>query len=114
MPDSPAFQHKKNGKRNTLHVCTAGCVEAYTLQLHTAGVYRMSDPTLLNLLYDTDKRLVNAGIPECQKKVSQASAFLPVVIFPSPASVFRHQGQSGTTGHVSVWHCPAMLKLSVR
>jgi hypothetical protein len=27
----------------------------------------------------------------------------------SPASVFRHQGQSGTAGYGLVWHCPAML-----
>jgi hypothetical protein len=59
----------------------------------------------------TDKSLlnINAGIPECQKKFSPASAFLPVVNFviPAlpfwhrhsgiaiPASPFRHQGQSG-------------------
>ncbi len=58
-------------------------------------------PLLLNLIYDTDKSLVNAGMPE---KVSPASAFLPVVIFVSPATEFRHHGQSGTGGLVR--HCP--------
>ncbi len=31
-------------------------------------------------------------MPECRRKVSSASAFLPVVSCLSPASVFRHQG----------------------
>jgi hypothetical protein len=64
----------------------AGGVEAYTLQVQTAIKYRNVGPLLLNLLYDTDTSSVNAGIPECQKKVIPASAFLPVVNFVSPAS----------------------------
>ncbi len=36
-----------------------------------------------------------------------ASAFLPVFNCISPASAFRHQGQSGTSGHGLVRHCPA-------
>jgi hypothetical protein len=51
----------------------------------TAGIYRNVGPLLLNLLYDTDKSLVNAGMTE---KVSSASAFLPAVNFVSPTSVF--------------------------
>jgi hypothetical protein len=31
-------------------------------------------------------------MPECRRKVSLASAFLPVVGCLSPASAFRHQG----------------------
>ncbi len=31
-------------------------------------------------------------MPECRKKVSLASAFLPVVSYFNPASAFRHQG----------------------
>jgi hypothetical protein len=111
MPDSPAFRHKKlyeGGKRNTLHVYAAGGVEAYALQVHTAGGHRNVGPLLLKFLYVTNKSLVNAGIPKCRKKVSPASAFLPVVNFVSLASVFRHQGQSGTAGHGLVRHCPAM------
>ncbi len=80
MPDSPASRHKKLyklRKRNTLHVYTAGGVEAYTLQVHTAGIYRNVWPLLFILLYDSDKSLVDAGIPECRKKFSPASAFLP-------------------------------------
>ncbi len=50
-------------------------------------------------LYDTHKNFVNAGIPECRKKVSPASAFLPFFHFVSPASVFQHQGQYGIAGH---------------
>jgi hypothetical protein len=64
----------------------AGGVEAYTLQVQTAVKYRNVGPLLLNLLYDTDKSSVNAGIPECQKKVIPASAFLPAFNFVSPAS----------------------------
>jgi hypothetical protein len=90
MPDSPAFQHKKKldegGKRKTLHVYTAGGVEAYTLKIHTAGIYRKVGSLLLNLLNDTDKSLENAGTPDCRKKVTPASAFLLVVNFVSPAS----------------------------
>jgi hypothetical protein len=37
-------------------------------------------------------------MPECRKKLILASAFLTVVNFVSPASAFRHQGQSGTAG----------------
>ncbi len=40
---------------------------------------------------------------ECRRKVSPASAFLPVVICLSPASVFRHPA-----GHGLVRHCPAL------
>ncbi len=47
-------------------------------------------------------------MPECRRKVSLASAFLPAVNFFSPASAFRHQGQSGTSGHGLVQHCPAL------
>jgi hypothetical protein len=57
---------------------------------------------LINL-YDSKCR--NTGIPE---KVSPKSEFPPVVNFVSPASVFQHQGQSGTAGHGLVQHCPAM------
>ncbi len=114
MPDSPVFQHEKKlyegGKRNTLQVYTAGSVEAYTLQVHIACIYQNVGPLLLNLLYDTDKSLVNAGILECRKKISPASAFLPVVIFDSLASVFRHQAQPGTAGHGLVQNCPDKLK----
>jgi hypothetical protein len=42
------------------------------------------------------------------EKVSPESEFPPVVNFVRPASVFRHQGQSGTAGHGLVRHCPAM------
>jgi hypothetical protein len=79
---------QEGGKRNTLHVCTAGGVEAYTPQVHTAGIYRNVGPLLLKLLCETDKYLVHAGIPECRKKASPASTFLPAVNFVSPASVF--------------------------
>jgi hypothetical protein len=51
---------------------------------------------VLCLLYDVEKSFINAGMPE---KVSSASAFLPEVSCFSPASAFRHQGQSGTAGH---------------
>jgi hypothetical protein len=63
---------------------------------------------VLLLLYDVEKSFVNAGMPECWRKVSPATAFLPAVNFFSPASAFRHQGQSGTAGHGLVRHCPAM------
>ena len=36
-------------------------------------------------------------MPECQRKVSPESAFLPGVSCLSPASAFRHHGQSGTS-----------------
>jgi hypothetical protein len=42
---------------------------------------------------------VNAVMQECEEKGSPASAFLPVVNCVSLASVFWHQGQSGTAGH---------------
>ncbi len=64
---------------------------------------------MLLLLYDVEKSYVNAGMPECWRKVSPASAFLPAVNF-GPASAFRHQGQSGTAGHGLVRHCPAMQR----
>ncbi len=83
-------------------------MEAYNPQDHSAGIYRNGGPLLLNLLYYTNKSLENAGRPECGKKIGPASAFSPTVNFVSPASVFRHQGQSGTAGHVLVRHCPAM------
>ncbi len=49
-------------------------------------------------------------MPECRRKVSPASAFLPAVNFFSPASAFRHQGQSGIARRVLVRQCPAMFK----
>jgi len=36
------------------------------------------------------------GMPDYQKNLDPASAFRPVVSCISPASAFRHQGQSGT------------------
>jgi hypothetical protein len=45
----------------------------------------------------------NAG-----EKVSPASLVLPTVCCVSPASVFRHQRQSGTAGHGLFRLCPAM------
>jgi hypothetical protein len=83
-------------------------VEAYTLEVHTAGMFWNVGPLLLNLLYDTDKSLLNSRMLEWQKKVSLALAFLLTVNFVSLALVFRHQGQSGTAGHGIVRHCPAM------
>jgi hypothetical protein len=48
---------------------------------------------VLILLNDIEKSYVNAGMSECRRKVSPASsAFLPLVICLSPASVFQHQG----------------------
>jgi hypothetical protein len=50
-------------------------------------------------------------MPECWNagvKDSPASAFSTLVNFPSPASAFRHQGQSGTADHKLVRHCSAM------
>jgi hypothetical protein len=44
------------------------------------------------LLFDAEKLYENARILECRKKVSLASAFLPVVSFLSPASAFQNQG----------------------
>ncbi len=55
---------QEGGKRNTLHVYTVGGVQAYTPQVHTAGIYRNVGPLLLNMLYDTDKSLVTDGMPE--------------------------------------------------
>ncbi len=52
--------------------------------------------------------LMSKKLVKCWKKVSLASAFLPVVNCLSPASAFRYQGQSGTAGHGLVRHCPAM------
>ena len=43
----------------------------------------------LNLLYDTDKSIEIAGIPECWKKVSSASAILQVVNSVSPVPLVR-------------------------
>jgi hypothetical protein len=45
-----------------------------------------------------------------EKKVSPASAFLPVVHCLSPASAFRHQG---SPVHGSIRHCPAMPPMSM-
>jgi hypothetical protein len=43
-------------------------VEAYTLQVQTAVKYRNVGPLVLNLLYDTDKSSVNAGITGMPEK----------------------------------------------
>ncbi len=58
----------------------------YTLHVHIQLLM------VLILLNDIEKSCVNAGLSECRKKVSPASALLPVVICLSPAKVFRHQG----------------------
>jgi hypothetical protein len=44
-----------------------------------------------------------------QPEYRNASTFLSVVNFFSPAAVFRYQGQSGTAGCGLVRHCPAMF-----
>jgi hypothetical protein len=43
-----------------------------------------------------------------KERVSPASAFLRLVNCVSPASAFRHQGESGTASHGLVRHCPAL------
>jgi hypothetical protein len=55
--------------------------------------------------YDVE---VNARMSECQRKVSPASACLQVVNLLRPTSASCHQGQSITTGHGLVGHCPSM------
>jgi hypothetical protein len=112
MPDSPKFRHLK--KRYRLHVHTAGGRKGHTLHVHTASVgggekepmhtklQVVKSSKLIQLLmvsfllYAIEKSYVNAGMSECWRKVSPASAFLPVVSCLSPASVFRHQD--------SVWY----------
>jgi hypothetical protein len=89
MPDSPAF---KKG----VHIARPYCLcwwwyskrNAHAVHVQTAG----SKVMVLFLLYDIEKSYVNAGMSECRRKVSPASAFLPVVSCLRPASVFRHQG----------------------
>jgi hypothetical protein len=75
MPDSPPFRHKKmynGGKRNTLQL---------SMWRQSAGINQNVGPLLLNLLYDTDKSLENAGRPEFGEKIGPASAFLPTFNF---------------------------------
>jgi hypothetical protein len=59
---------------------------------YTAGAGRITSYTSILLVF---------VMPECRnaEKISSASAFSPVVNCLSPASAFRHQGQSGTAGH---------------
>jgi hypothetical protein len=45
--------------------------------------YRNVGPMGLKLLSDTDKSVVNAGMPECRGKVSPASAFLEETLLNS-------------------------------
>jgi hypothetical protein len=59
--------------------------------IHPAGPLTAADGDLF-LLYDIEKLYINARIPECRIKLSQASAFLPVISCFSLASAFRHQG----------------------
>jgi hypothetical protein len=96
-------------KKNKHHISTLqteGSGKWYTLYVHKRLLL------MLLVLYDMKKSYVNAGMPECRRKVSPESVFLPAVNFFSPASAFRHQGQSCTTGHGLVRHCPAMWKCS--
>jgi hypothetical protein len=49
------------------------------------------------------------------KKVSLASAFIPVVDCVNLASALLHQGQSGSADHGLVWHYPALdLKCTLK
>ncbi len=43
-------------------------------------------------------------------KVRPETAFFPVVTWINPTSAFWRQGQSGTTGHGLVRHCPAFFQ----
>jgi hypothetical protein len=83
MPDSPTFRHLKKGY--TLHVHTAGGRKGHTLHVHRQLLM------VLFLLNDIEKSYVNAGMSECGRKVSPASAFLLVVSCFSAASVYLHQ-----------------------
>jgi hypothetical protein len=75
-----------------MHVRTASNGLGYTLHAHTAGAGRVTSWTFILLMF---------VMPECRnaKTISSASAFSPVANCLSPASAFRHQGQSGTAGH---------------
>ncbi len=102
-------------KGYTLHVHTASVGDSerdtHAVQWYTLHVHRQLLMVLF-LLYDIEKSYVNAGMSECWRKVSPASAFLPVVSCLSPASVFRHRVQSGTAGHGLFRHCPVLVKTS--
>jgi hypothetical protein len=64
-----------------LHIHTVGGGKGYTLHIHRQLLM------VLFLLYDIEKSYVNAG---CWRKVSLASAFLPIVSCLSSASAFWH------------------------
>ncbi len=74
-------------KGYTLHVHTAGGGKGYTLHVHKRLLLHgvTLDIWCWKIIYNTE-------IPECRKKISPASAFLPVVNCLIPASAFRNQG----------------------
>ncbi len=98
--------HTAGGRNgHTLDFHTAGSVKGHTLHDHTAGGGMERDMPCTSILLavgkDTPWQLlmvlflvydIEKPMPECQKKVSPASAFLPVVGCLSPASAFRHKG----------------------
>jgi hypothetical protein len=60
MPDSPTFRHLKKGY--ALHVHTAGSRNGNTLDVLTAGSEK--GHTMQYMLYDMEKRYVNAGMSD--------------------------------------------------
>jgi hypothetical protein len=74
------------------------------------------DVLLTERTSDEENKETSAFISKCRntgKRVCPASPFLRLINFVSQASAFRHKGQSGTAGHGSVRHCPAMLLFSI-
>ncbi len=82
----------------SIHSGTGGG-KGYTITSELWTLDSGNENTLTSTLLAVEKYIalwVNAGMSECRKKVMPASAFSQELSRVSPASVFRHQVQSGT------------------
>jgi hypothetical protein len=95
--------HTAGGENGcTLHVFFAGGGKGYSLHGYSSGGGKYTPCTPIDgccwwsSCCKMLKSYVSAGMPECWRKGSAASAILLAVKFISPASAFWHWGQSAT------------------
>jgi hypothetical protein len=55
-----------------------------------------------------DEKARRSWLLEVNARCESGIGIFPVAICVNTALAFQHQGQSGTTGHELVWHCPAL------
>ncbi len=98
MPDSPTFRHLRKGystPSTSILLVLVVIRDTHAVHVQTAGSEKFKSDlpsTSVESCWWCNSCCMKLKKPESRRKVSPASAFLPIVSCLSPASAFRHQG----------------------